>query len=41
MLDQLFDAANALAWPGVFAMIGTLLGNWAGDWIHEWMKGER
>jgi len=35
MLAQLFATANALAWPGVFAMIGTLAGNWVGDWIWE------
>ena len=35
MIAQFLDACNHLVWPGVFAMIGTLIGNWAGDWLWD------
>lgn len=36
MLDAVFAAANAIAWPMLLSCVGTLVGCWVGEWMHDW-----
>lgn len=35
VLDALFTAANAIAWPMLLSWVGTLIGCRVGEWMHD------